>query len=65
MFLKTKDLESDSGSHSILLYLQNNVLIALLSATLFFGSSNASTIQPVVDTERAVFYRSALPQLPQ
>lgn len=35
----------------------NNVIGALLVATIFLGTSNASTIQPVVDTERTVFYR--------
>jgi hypothetical protein len=34
-----------------------NVLGALLTASIFLGTSNASTVQPVVDTERTVFYR--------
>ncbi|BDA47821.1 probable pleiotropic drug resistance protein 1 [Coccomyxa sp. Obi] len=34
-----------------------NVLGALLTASIFLGTSNASTVQPVVDTERSVFYR--------
>ncbi|EIE18194.1 putative pleiotropic drug resistance protein 3 [Coccomyxa subellipsoidea C-169] len=34
-----------------------NVLGALLTAAIFLGTSNASTVQPVVDTERSVFYR--------
>ena len=34
-----------------------NVLGALLVADIFLGTNNASTIQPVVDVERAVMYR--------
>ena len=37
----------------------DNVVGALLVATIFLGTSNASTVQPVVDTERTVFYRWA------
>ena len=34
-----------------------NVLGALLVADIFLGTNNASTVQPVVDVERAVMYR--------
>ncbi|CAK0748752.1 hypothetical protein CVIRNUC_001857 [Coccomyxa viridis] len=33
------------------------VLGALLTSSIFLGTSNASTVQPVADTERSVFYR--------
>ena len=36
-----------------------NVTGALLTASIFLGTSNASTVQPVLDTERTVFYRYA------
>ena len=36
-----------------------NVTGALLTASIFLGTSNASTVQPVLDTERTVFYRLA------
>ena len=35
----------------------SNVLGALLVAAIFLGTNNASTVQPVVDTERTVFFR--------
>ena len=31
-------------------------------AAIFLGVNNASTIQPIVDTERGVFYRRAPPE---
>ncbi|CAK0759197.1 hypothetical protein CVIRNUC_002679 [Coccomyxa viridis] len=34
-----------------------NVIGALTFAAMFLGTSNASTVQPVIDTERTVFYR--------
>ena len=34
-----------------------NVLGALLVVNFFQGTNNASTVQPVVDVERAVMYR--------
>ena len=34
-----------------------NVLAAIFVAQIFIGTSNASTVQPVVAVERAVFYR--------
>ena len=33
------------------------MLGALLVAAIFLGTNNASTVQPVVDTERTVFFR--------
>ncbi|KAK9902782.1 hypothetical protein WJX75_005811 [Coccomyxa subellipsoidea] len=34
-----------------------NIIGALVVSAMFIGTSNASTVQPVVDTERTVFYR--------
>lgn len=35
----------------------SNVVGALLISGIFLGTSNASTVQPVVSVERTVFYR--------
>ncbi|CAK0784036.1 hypothetical protein CVIRNUC_007239 [Coccomyxa viridis] len=34
-----------------------NIIGALVIASMFLGTSNASTVQPVVDMERTIFYR--------
>lgn len=34
-----------------------NVMGALFVATIFLGTANGSTVQPVVSLERAAFYR--------
>ena len=41
-----------------------NIMGALFVATIFIGTSNSSTVQPVVAIERTVMYRWAAHHLP-